>query len=439
MRSVTIISASVLLTTGSGEDALASYRKGLAIKQALASRDPANGQWQRDLAKSHEFVGEVLITLGRREEGLAAYQESLAVGEKLVGLDPDNVRWQQDLSITHNKIADVLIVTGRRPEAIEHFRKSLAIRQRLVALDPSNTRRQSDLALSFEKIGNLLMLTGEREQALEHHRQSLAIRERLAAIDADNIEWQRNLSISYYNLGDALTAVGSFEEALAYYRKDVAIAEQLMRKDPGNTHWQRDLSVSYDRLGAALSRSRSQGGGAQGPPGEASRSVRRSPPPTPLTSIASATFRSATTMSAVCSGRDARRRRSRPIAGACSFVSGSWPPIPAILSGGAIYPLATSELGTTLAGMGRREEALAAFRQCLAIREALAQLDPGNADWQIDLVIVLFKLAEVGDEARSRLALALQILRQLASERKLPPVQQAWIGLIERALANLPG
>jgi hypothetical protein len=54
-------------------------------------------------------------------------------------------------------------------------------------------------------------------------------------------------------------------------------------------------------------------------------------------------------------------------------------------------------------------------------------------------VIVLFKLAEVGDETRSRLARALQILRQLASDGKLPPVQQAWIGLIERALANLPG
>jgi hypothetical protein len=45
----------------------------------------------------------------------------------------------------------------------------------------------------------------------------------------------------------------------------------------------------------------------------------------------------------------------------------------------------------------------------------------------------------LGDEARSRLARALQILRQLASEKKLPLVQQAWIGLIERALANLPG
>jgi hypothetical protein len=73
------------------------------------------------------------------------------------------------------------------------------------------------------------------------------------------------------------------------------------------------------------------------------------------------------------------------------------------------------------------------------MREPLARLDPGNADWQIDLVIVLFKLAEVGDESRSRLARALQILRQLASEKKLPLVQQAWIGLIERALANLPG
>ena len=48
---------SVLVAQGDGPGALAAYRKGLGIREALAARDPANAQWQTDLAVSCGKLG----------------------------------------------------------------------------------------------------------------------------------------------------------------------------------------------------------------------------------------------------------------------------------------------------------------------------------------------------------------------------------------------
>ena len=47
----------VLVAQGDGPGALAAYRKGLAIAEALAARDPANTQWQTDVAVSCAKLG----------------------------------------------------------------------------------------------------------------------------------------------------------------------------------------------------------------------------------------------------------------------------------------------------------------------------------------------------------------------------------------------
>lgn len=49
----------VLVAQGDGAGALAAYRQGLAIAEALAARDPANTQWQCDLAVSCANLGRL--------------------------------------------------------------------------------------------------------------------------------------------------------------------------------------------------------------------------------------------------------------------------------------------------------------------------------------------------------------------------------------------
>src|SRR5262245_4454889 len=111
--------------------------------------------WQRDLAVSATKVGNVLAKTGRREEALASYRHGLAIAEKLAALDPGNTEWQRDLSITFERIGAVLLKTGRRAEAVDAFRRALAIRETLAAADAGNALWQPDLVISLVQVARL--------------------------------------------------------------------------------------------------------------------------------------------------------------------------------------------------------------------------------------------------------------------------------------------
>jgi hypothetical protein len=57
----------VLVAQGDGPGALAAYRKGLEIREALAARDPANAQWQTDVAVSCAKLGTLEQELNASE------------------------------------------------------------------------------------------------------------------------------------------------------------------------------------------------------------------------------------------------------------------------------------------------------------------------------------------------------------------------------------
>ena len=92
------------------------------------------------------------------------------------------------------------------------------------------------------------------------------------------------------------------------------------------------------------------------------------------------------------------------------------------------------------AGVARSRgvEGTTLLHRALAIRDRLAAAEPANAQWQIDLVMLLVGLAQAGDDAPARLARALEIVRRLAAEGKLTPDQKSWPQAIEQAIAALP-
>jgi hypothetical protein len=55
---------------GRQEEALAEYRKGLDIDQQSSDSDKGNSMWQRDLAVSHNKVGDVLLANGQQDAAL---------------------------------------------------------------------------------------------------------------------------------------------------------------------------------------------------------------------------------------------------------------------------------------------------------------------------------------------------------------------------------
>jgi hypothetical protein len=86
-------------------------------------------------------------------------------------------------------------------------------------------------------------------------------------------------------------------------------------------------------------------------------------------------------------------------------------------------------LGDLQAAQGNLADALASFRNALAIREHLAALEPDNAEWQRDLTVNYSKLASVFEQSNDS-AGALALLRQgqaiLDRLAKLAPDNSKW-------------
>ena len=95
------------------DEALKSYRDGLAIREGLAKSDPSNAGWQHDVAVAHDLVGDALAAQGNLADALQSYRDELAIYDRLTKSDTDNAGWQRDLSVATGKIGIMLL--GARP------------------------------------------------------------------------------------------------------------------------------------------------------------------------------------------------------------------------------------------------------------------------------------------------------------------------------------
>jgi tetratricopeptide (TPR) repeat protein len=85
------------------------------------------------------------------------------------------------------------------------------------------------------------------------------------------------------------------------------------------------------------------------------------------------------------------------------------------------------KIGDVLVAQGEGGAALAAYRAGMAIAERLAAADPGNAEWQRDLIVSCVKLAEAEPAtARVPLGRALAVARALSEAGRLAP-RDVWI------------
>jgi tetratricopeptide (TPR) repeat protein len=103
----------------------------LALAERGAASD-AEAMWAR------LGIGDVLVARGELGAALKSYRNAFATTERLATADPGNAGWQRDLSVSHERIGDVLRAQGNLTAALESYQASLAIAERLAAADPGN-------------------------------------------------------------------------------------------------------------------------------------------------------------------------------------------------------------------------------------------------------------------------------------------------------------
>ena len=140
-----------------------SYKDAFRITEELASQDPRNKEWQRDLSISYDNIGNIQQAQGDLAEALKSYQDGLAIRKDLAKEDPTNKEWQRDLSISYNNIGDIQKAQGDLEGALKSYKQDLKIAQDLVREDPGNMQWQGDLAYSY-----IAMSFVDKESAKEH-------------------------------------------------------------------------------------------------------------------------------------------------------------------------------------------------------------------------------------------------------------------------------
>jgi hypothetical protein len=100
-------------------------------------------------------VGDLARATGDTPTADQHYRASLAIRERLATTDPTNAGYQRDLSISHNRLGDLAVAAGDTPTADQHYRASLAIAERLAATDPTNAEYQRDLDYIRHRVARL--------------------------------------------------------------------------------------------------------------------------------------------------------------------------------------------------------------------------------------------------------------------------------------------
>jgi tetratricopeptide (TPR) repeat protein len=379
----------LLASAGMRDEALVAYNKATAIREALAEKEPQASNRKRDVFNGLTNLGGLLVTMGRRVDALAAYRKALTIITSLSATDPANLQWQRDTAIITGQIGSVLAGDGAHADALDHFRHSLAISEKLLTANPGNVMWLRDVAVIQNQIGDVLSLLGRGEEALVAYRASLIIAEHLVDSNPQANDWQRDLAISLLKLADAIVP-NNHAEARGYYQRSRAIREKLAAADPENLTAQRDVSLIYDRIGNTL--------------------LSESRPEEALD-----IFREGLAIRERIVSLDPRNVIAKRDVG-----------------------FSHDRIATTLQALGLVDDARAQFRARLLVIDDYAATDPSNAVWQIDLVLCLNSLGQIGDEPRARYERIVAILRNLEHEKKLTTEQTTWIAAAERFLATLP-
>ena len=274
---------------GDTKGALASSRKCLALREALARSDPRNRDLQMGLASIHGQIADILDVAGDSRgaiehsgKALAMYEALGASGELITqtynhanrlrlakDLDGAAAAYRRAVSLTANAsdaegkvnlatsldgLGGVLQEMGDTAGALVNRRRGLAIREQLAASDRDNAHYRRQLGFSHHNVGLSLMAAGDLDGALDHFRQELALFDALSAADPKDVQGMRNRSLALKQIGDTLMRKGEFSGALEEYGKSLEIDRRRVSGDAGNVQALLDLSFSEGKAGLALTK-----------------------------------------------------------------------------------------------------------------------------------------------------------------------------------------
>ena len=225
----------------------------LKYLEALSAESANEPSLQRELASAYEKVADVqggfrAASLGDKDGAISSYRKALAMREALAAANPQDRDVRRELLRNHGKLGEILSGEGDLQAAIDSSRRATRLAQELVTMPGATLEDRRNVATTLLSFGWLLARTPRVGDGVLFIRQSIAVFESLHTQYPNDIAIARNLALAYGRLGEALLEhTQDWTDALDAHRKGFAVADRMLKADPHNNNLTK--IVAYARLG----------------------------------------------------------------------------------------------------------------------------------------------------------------------------------------------
>lgn len=229
---------------GNPAEAQKAFEQAAETTAQLLAKDPKDSQRLFDHAQSVFWVGYAAWKKADGKTAEAKFQEYLRLATNLVASDPANLDWQAEVAFAHVNLGTVQLGTGRPSVALQSLQLAEDLLTKLVAKRPE---LKFDLVNNHGWRANAFELLGDYEQALFEQQRKLALFRGMPDFETNRIA-QRGVLNTLHSISLNELALGRVAKAEGDAKAALEIAELLVEKDPENLRWRSDACLIRLRL-----------------------------------------------------------------------------------------------------------------------------------------------------------------------------------------------
>ncbi|HET9355216.1 MAG TPA: hypothetical protein VFO42_03515 [Sphingomicrobium sp.] len=210
------------------ERALREYKR---LGAQMVSLEPDNMKWRMEAQYGDFNLGVALYDQQRFSEATKSFQQALGTMQALATADPDNDEYQKQLSEALAWLADAHLATGRIDEGSALRERHVALLKSVIARRGGDVEYRQRLVLGYQRLGNLYAARGQLDDAEQSLRAAVSESTSLLAVEPTNNKWREHNARVKLRLAEFLLAIGNRAEAATLAQSGCAIVNALIAKD----------------------------------------------------------------------------------------------------------------------------------------------------------------------------------------------------------------
>jgi len=230
-------------------DARKSYEEESQLAQELVTQPPDNVTWQLLLTRSYEKSGDVNLRLQNPSNALASYEKEVKTTRAGVSEWPDRIEWRALLSVSLTKLGDARQSTDDVNGAIAAYEEAVTAARNLISIDQQNLNWQRLLVIGLDKLGGAKSAARQLQEAAALYEEEIQISKSNSEHDSAGQDWKYLLANALEHKGDVYVELSIPVTAQVAYEEEIQLAKSVVERQPSNYDWVRQLAASLELLG----------------------------------------------------------------------------------------------------------------------------------------------------------------------------------------------